>query len=145
MHDIIEDTKYDYNYLKDKYGKFITYDVFMVTIPQKISKIERPMTEKELMDTAKKLYSKDIEPINIETSNEAIDKEKYKGKKILIVDDNKLNIKVARRALADFDLEVEEALSGQEAIEKVKTGNTYDLILMDIMMPEMSGETALLK
>lgn len=66
-------------------------------------------------------------------------------KKILIVDDNKLNIKVARRALSDFDFEIDECYDGIECLNKVVVGNEYDLILMDIMMPNMSGETAMKK
>jgi len=60
------------------------------------------------------------------------------NKKILIVDDNKLNIKIATHAMKDYNFNIEEAYSGKECIEKVKT-NTYDLIFMDYMMPEMDG------
>ena len=66
-------------------------------------------------------------------------------KKILIVDDNELNIKVAKRALQDFNFDIDEALEGQVCIDKISSGSKYDLILMDIMMPNMSGETTLKK
>ncbi len=69
----------------------------------------------------------------------------YGNKRLLIVDDNKLNIKVARKALQDFNFEIEECYDGSECLEKVKLGNEYDLILMDIMMPNMSGETVIAK
>ena len=59
-------------------------------------------------------------------------------KKILIVDDNKLNIKIATHAMKNYNFNIEEAYSGQECIEKVKM-NKYDLIFMDYMMPEMDG------
>ncbi len=103
--------------------------IFMVQIPQKIEQIERPLTEEELSNTA---------------SNNKEERE-YGKKKILIVDDNKLNIKVAKRALQEFNFEIEEALSGEEAIKKVEENNTYDLILMDIMMPGLSGDKTLIK
>ena len=103
--------------------------IFMVQIPQKIEQIERPLTEEELSNTV---------------SNDK-EKREYGKKKILIVDDNKLNIKVAKRALQEFNFEIEEALSGEEAINKVEENNTYDLILMDIMMPGLSGDKTLLK
>ena len=64
----------------------------------------------------------------------------YGNKKILIVDDNKLNIKVATRALKDFEFEIDECYDGQECLDKINSGNTYDLILMDIMMPNKDGE-----
>lgn len=103
--------------------------IFMVQIPQKIEQIERPLTEEELSNTA----------INNK------EKREYGKKKILIVDDNKLNIKVAKRALQEFNFEIEEALSGEEALKKVEENNTYDLILMDIMMPGLSGDKTLIK
>ena len=57
----------------------------------------------------------------------------------------KLNIKVAKRAISDFDFEIDECYDGLECLNKVVVGNEYDLILMDIMMPNMSGETAIKK
>ena len=104
--------------VKSSFGKG---SIFIVQIPQKISKIE---------------VTKVIEP-NI-TSD-------YGTKKILIVDDNKLNIKVATKALSNFNFIIDECYSGKECLDKINGGNSYDLILMDIMMPEMSGETTLSK
>ena len=69
----------------------------------------------------------------------------YGRKRVLIVDDNKLNIKVASKALKDFDFDIDECYNGEECLEKIASGEDYDLILMDIMMPVMSGETALEK
>ena len=112
--------------------------IFVINLPQKVSKFQRPMTEKEMMDTASKLLNNKVE--ESKTSN--ID---YGHRKILIVDDNKLNIKVARRAISDFDFEIDECYDGLECLNKVVVGNEYDLILMDIMMPNMSGETAIKK
>ena len=70
--------------------------------------------------------------------------EKIQGKKVLVVDDNKLNIKVATRLLKDYKLEVDSCLSGFECLEKLKT-NKYDLIFMDDMMPKLSGRETLKK
>lgn len=102
--------------------------IFMVQIPQKIDKVTKPLTEEELLNTAELLIKGKVNISN---------------KKILIVDDNKLNIKVARRSLEGFNLVIEECYNGKECLEKINSGEKYDLILMDIMMPEMSGETAL--
>ena len=102
--------------------------IFMVQIPQKIDKVTKPLTEEELLNTAELLIKGKVNISN---------------KKILIVDDNKLNIKVARRSLEEFNLVIEECYNGKECLEKINSGEKYDLILMDIMMPEMSGETAL--
>ena len=120
-------------------SQFGTGSMFVINLPQKISKISSPLSEEELMNTASSLYQNKIDNIKLEKQEQ-----NYGHKKILIVDDNKLNIKVAKRALQDFDFEIDEALDGIECLEKNKT-KEYDLILMDIMMPNMSGEKALLK
>lgn len=70
----------------------------------------------------------------------------YSDKKILIVDDNKLNIKVAKRNIEELNFkEIDECYNGLECLEKIKNGKTYDIILMDIMMPTMDGEETLKK
>ena len=58
-------------------------------------------------------------------------------KVLLVVDDNKLNLKVASKLLGDMGCDIETVQSGKECIEKVQENNKYDLIFMDIMMPEM--------
>ena len=67
------------------------------------------------------------------------------GKRILVVDDNKLNLKVAARLLKEYNVEIETIDSGFECIEKIKAGQTYDLILMDDMMPKMTGTETIAK
>lgn len=61
------------------------------------------------------------------------------GKKILVVDDNMINLKVASRLLKDYNCLVDTASSGFDCIDKISNGASYDLILMDDMMPKMSG------
>lgn len=61
------------------------------------------------------------------------------GKKVLVVDDNTLNLKVAEKILKDFNLDVALVTSGYECVEKISKGFVYDLILMDDMMPKLSG------
>ena len=64
------------------------------------------------------------------------------GKKVLVVDDNDINILIAKRILSKWGLDLDFASDGKKAIEKVMK-NTYDLILMDIRMPGIDGfETA---
>ncbi len=58
--------------------------------------------------------------------------------KILVVDDNITNIKVARGILTMYQVRVDTAMSGQECLEKIEKNN-YHMILMDQMMPEMDG------
>jgi len=67
------------------------------------------------------------------------------GKKILIVDDNSINLKVAYRLLVDYKATIETITSGIDCIDKINAGNKYNLILMDDMMPKMSGTETLHK
>jgi CheY-like chemotaxis protein len=61
-----------------------------------------------------------------------------KGLKILLVEDNKINTRIAKQILEKWDIEVEWAEDGQVAINKFKPGK-FDLILMDLHMPNVDG------
>ncbi|MGI6329946.1 MAG: hybrid sensor histidine kinase/response regulator [Bacilli bacterium] len=100
--------------------------LFVVQIPQRISKMVEP-------------YNKEV----INTNN--LEEIKYQGKRILVVDDNKLNLKVVKKVLTKFNLEVEECETGEECLKKINSNQHYDLIFMDIMMPVMNGEEVLRK
>lgn len=67
------------------------------------------------------------------------------GKRVLVVDDNQLNLKVAERLLKAYKCDIDFASSGSECITKIANGEKYDLILLDDMMPKMSGSEALVK
>lgn len=95
--------------------------IFRVMIPQVIG------SEEELNKLKEQLA---FDEINID----------YSGKKLLIVDDNELNIKVLNKAIKGYNFLVDEAHNGKECIEKINQGNTYDLVLLDILMPVMGGE-----
>lgn len=62
----------------------------------------------------------------------------HNGKSILIVDDSKINLKVANQILKPYNFNVKLAESGFEVLE-IMESQTFDLILMDIMMPKMNG------
>jgi CheY-like chemotaxis protein/nitrogen-specific signal transduction histidine kinase len=69
-------------------------------------------------------------------------KEAIKGKKVLIVDDDMRNIFALSSALQSYDLVVEVANDGEEAIAKLEEISNIDIVLMDIMMPKMDGYEA---
>lgn len=69
---------------------------------------------------------------------------KFTNKKVLLVDDNKLNLKVGSKILHEFDMNITTCESGFECIDRVKESK-YDIILMDIMMPKMGGVETLKK
>lgn len=79
---------------------------------------------------------------NVKASSEVIN---ASGKNVLVVDDNNLNLKVAQRLLDAYKCNIECASSGFECIDKIMSGNEYDLILLDDMMPKMSGSETLIK
>ena len=144
--------------VQSQYGKG---SLFMVTIPQKISKMTGPeKTEESTGGFERTMSMPKVDPSKTAAEQmpattptiapppkvEGIPTVgSYGAKKILLADDNKLNIKVARRALSDFNFEIDEVYDGEQVLQKFKEGNTYDLILMDIMMPNMSGEEAFKK
>ncbi|MDR3000250.1 MAG: response regulator [Fibromonadaceae bacterium] len=59
--------------------------------------------------------------------------------KVLIVDDVDSNLYVAKGLMAPYGLSIDVVPSGFEAIERIKTGNVYDVVFMDHMMPKMDG------
>lgn len=62
--------------------------------------------------------------------------------KVLLAEDNVVNMRVARKFLTKWGIEVHEAVNGLEAVEKFRR-DSFDLVLIDLEMPEMDGITAL--
>ena len=98
-----------------KYGEGSTFRIYL---EQEIISMEVPKSEN--------------------TEEEEITYKDYSDKKILIVDDSKINLKVAETLMKPYNFEMDTAISGYEAIEKVNNKH-YDLIFMDIMMPKLNG------
>lgn len=89
------------------------------------------------------------EIVNVELKEEksnitSSDYNTFEGKNALIVDDSKLNLKVAENVLKNFLVTTESVTSGLECLSCVKS-KKYDIIFMDIMMPNMSGVEVLRK
>ena len=80
-----------------------------------------------------------MDPIKVEEEKHETNQIDVSGKKVLIVDDNSLNIKVATRLLKAYNLDIDSVTSGRECINKIIIGEKFDLILMDDMMPGKSG------
>ena len=76
------------------------------------------------------------EATGTEKAHDKIDCSAYR---IMIVDDNKLNLKVAQRLLSEYKFQIDTATGGKEAVYKYKEGTHYDMIFLDHMMPEMDG------
>jgi PAS domain S-box-containing protein len=82
---------------------------------------------------------KEMQPANYET----IENHGFKGKKILVVDDDIRNVFALAQILEEREITVVEAENGEVAIEMLKSNPDIDLILMDIMMPVMDGYKAM--
>lgn len=63
-----------------------------------------------------------------------------KDKKVLVVDDNELNLKIAERLLDKYEIQVTKVMTGYACIDLIKEGQSFDLILLDDMMPKLSGK-----
>lgn len=106
--------------VQSKYGEG---SKFTVTLDQRIS-------VNQVIKTEEHIQNDDIDIHN---------------KKILVVDDNTLNLKVASKVLESFTTNITLVDSGFECINKLNEGNTYDVILLDDMMPKLSGKETLIK
>ncbi|MFV5697939.1 response regulator [Flavobacterium sp. ZT3R17] len=84
----------------------------------------------------KKVQKEIVEPINVK--KEPLSFDFLKGIKILLVEDNELNQLLAIKVFKKWEKEIDIANNGKIAIDKIEQ-NDYDIILMDIQMPEMDG------
>ncbi len=100
---------------------------FHVVIPQKIVGT-KTLREAELEDSHKKKEARKVL--------------KAPSTKILIVDDNDMNRIVLRSLMKESEVKIDEADSGEECLKKISE-NSYDVILMDYMMPRMDGKETL--
>ena len=115
--------------VESEYGKGST---FYFTVPQKIVD-ENSSYEISL----KKDYHRG-------RREKAVYKKTYRGASVLIVDDNMMNLKVAKGLLKPYGMDLDVALGGQQCIDMV-TDRMFDLILLDHMMPQMDGMETLEK
>jgi len=104
----------------------------VVSIPQKIA-------SKEVLGADNVARLKNFEYANSEDNKFSFTPEPMPYGKVLLVDDIETNLYVAKGLLAFYDLNVETCNDGYETLEKIKQGATYDLVLMDYMMPVMNG------
>ena len=111
------------------HGKIVVQSVygqgskFTVSIDQRIIAVE-PLKQKETVISDSKMINAN-------------------GARLLIVDDNELNIKVAITLLKKYNFDIDSSTSGGLCLEKINKGEKYDMILLDDMMPKLSGKETL--
>ena len=96
--------------------------IFYIDLTQKISDIQ------EIGDITKDNKE--------ETHKEYLDCSMYK---VMLVDDNKLNLKVAQKVLSNYKFNITTFDNGKDCINDIKNGSIYDIIFLDHMMPKMDG------
>ncbi len=106
--------------------------------------IIKPVNPSALYDSVNKILQlgkKKVEAHKLNKQNDTDHKSYLEGKRILLVEDNEINMELAMELLKDVGIICDSAWNGAEAIEKLKESN-FDLVLMDIQMPVMDGLTA---
>ncbi len=115
--------------------------------------IMKPVTPTALLDAIKSAlgvsqslpHSKSLAQVKLKQQQDQALIEKVKrvsGARILLVEDNELNQQVASELLEQAGMLVEHALNGKEAVDMARHNDHYDLIFMDIQMPQMDGYEA---
>jgi two-component system, sensor histidine kinase len=92
--------------------------------------VKLPIGQAQPVHDAQASYSKDLFTKHASPGETAL--------RLLLVDDSQVNLLVASEMLSDFELSIETAMNGVEAVAAANQGR-YDLILMDMLMPEMDG------
>ena len=105
--------------------------------------IEKPLFKSRLTRVLKEVLGLGSEEKEI-TALEAFQQEDFSGKRVLLVEDNELNIEVATELLDVVGIQVEQALNGELAVQCMmeREPGYFDLIFMDIQMPVMNGYEA---
>ncbi len=106
--------------------------------------IIKPVNPSALYDSVNKILQlgkKKVAAHKEQKQNDSDHASYLKGKRVLLVEDNEINMELALELLKDVGIECDSAWNGAEAIEKLKE-SSFDLVLMDIQMPMMDGLTA---
>ena len=84
-----------------------------------------------------------LQPVSCEKTTVTSQPEeiRFPGKRILVVEDNELNMEIICTILENYGIKTEQAVNGKEAVRRMEESvpGYYDMIFMDIMMPEMDG------
>ena len=102
--------------------------------------LRKPIARNALLDILLSLVHGDIQNREQELDTNSIQHEAFTGK-VLLVEDNKINIKVATTMLQKLGFEYDIAINGEEAVKQL-SNTGYKVVLMDCQMPVMDGFTA---
>lgn len=92
--------------------------------------IEKPVARDELLNV--------LTSVQRQAVDEPIDQD-WQNRRILVAEDNLVNQKVLVKLLERLGVQVDTCTNGQEAVQMATSGNSYDLVIMDCLMPRMDG------
>jgi two-component system, sensor histidine kinase and response regulator len=104
--------------------------------------LSKPILKKEMINVIRTvLGDKRKDKSNIVTRHLA-EEISYKGMKVMVVEDNPINMKLIESLLGKYGIVIDKARNGKEAVEILRNNNCYNIIFMDMQMPEMNGINA---
>lgn len=98
----------------------------------------KPVSASTLVDTLVDLYGQDREVVPAKAANAYW----FDGLRVLLVEDNAINQMIATELMSSAGILVDVADNGRIALDKLRSGELYDIVLMDLQMPEMDGYAA---
>ena len=101
--------------------------------------LAKPVIASTLVNTLLAIYGGTTQ---VQQPIEAVKRRRHDGLRVLLVEDNPINQQIAVELLISAGIAVELAGNGRVAVEKIASGNCYDIVLMDLQMPEMDGYAA---
>lgn len=102
----------------------------------------KPVQRSFLMDAIVNLYgSPEAQPNGAHREPAGEPREFFQGRRVLLVEDNEINVELAVELLTDLGITCETAGNGRDAVRRA-TSEAFDLVLMDIQMPDMDGHEA---
>jgi two-component system, sensor histidine kinase and response regulator len=101
--------------------------------------LSKPILRKEMINVIRTILGdKRKDKSNIVTRHLA-EEISYKGMKVMVVEDNPINMKLIETLLSKYGIVIDKARNGKEAVEMLKQNCSYNIIFMDMQMPEMNG------
>jgi signal transduction histidine kinase/DNA-binding response OmpR family regulator/HPt (histidine-containing phosphotransfer) domain-containing protein len=96
----------------------------------------KPVTKSMIVDTLVNVFAEGEEVVKADEADQA---QRLRGARILVTEDNEINQQIAIELLEGAGAIVDVANNGREAVELLSAGKTFDVVLMDLQMPEMDG------
>ena len=101
--------------------------------------LAKPIIRKELINVIRAVFGDKRKEVSHIITRHLAEEVFFKGLKVLVVEDNPINMKLMETLLKKYGLIIDTANNGKEAVEKLRGNSSYNVVFMDIQMPEMNG------